>query len=109
MVEHPQAPVTNHLLELPVSGEFKEEIIRARKIRIYRTTSQKESLEKWFGCQRFMYDRALKLHRDGMEMSVKALRQTLLNRDTDVLEPQEEWLSEYNNDLKSEALRDIVK
>ena len=33
----------------------------------------------------------------------------MLNRDTNILEPQEQWLNDYNYDLKDEALRDLVK
>ena len=109
VVKHPQVPVINDSLNLPLSNGVKEEITRARKIRIYPTNSQKETLKKWFGCQRYIYNRALKLHRDGMAMTIKGLRQTLLNRDTNILEPQEQWLNDYSYDLKDEALRDLVK
>ena len=44
-----------------------------------------------------------------MAMTIKGLRQTLLNRDTNILEPQELWLNDHICDLKDEALHEMVK
>lgn len=109
VVKHPQAPIINNSLDLPLSSGVKEKMIRARKIRIYPTTTQKETLKKWFGCQRYIYNKALKMHNDGMLINIKILREKLLNKKTSVLEPEEQWLFDYNYDLKDEALRDLVK
>ncbi|CCE90908.1 RNA-guided endonuclease InsQ/TnpB family protein TDEL_0C00190 [Torulaspora delbrueckii] len=109
VIKHPQAPIINDSLNLPLSSGVEEELIRARKIRIYPTNSQKETLKKWFGCHRYIYNKALKMHKDGVLMNIKILREKLLNKKTSALTPEEQWLSEYNYDLKDEALRDLVK
>ena len=109
VVEHPQAPIMNNSVSLPLSSGVKKELIRARKIRIYPTTYQKEALKKWFGCQRYIYNRALKMYNDGIPIGIKTLREQLLNKNTNVLEPWEQWLNEYQYDLKDESLRDLIK
>ena len=109
IVKHKQVLITNDSLDLPLKVHIEKELTRARHIRLYPTTSQQETLRKWFGTQRYVYNRALKLHHEGQPMNIKTLRQMLINKDINILEPHEQWLKEYNYDLKSEALRDLVK
>lgn len=77
IVKHKQAPIINNSLDLPPKGNSEKEILRARDIRIYPTAAQQETLRKWFGTQRYLYNRALKLHREGLPMKIKTLRMTL--------------------------------
>ncbi|KAK9364918.1 putative transposase DNA-binding domain-containing protein [Lipomyces kononenkoae] len=63
--------------------------MRALKIRLFPTKSQKETLRQWFGTQQ--------------------LRAVLLNSETNKLDDTEKWLEEYEYDLKDEAIRDFMK
>ncbi|KAK9236131.1 hypothetical protein V1525DRAFT_389788 [Lipomyces kononenkoae] len=67
--------------------------LRALKICLFPTTSQKETLRKWFGAQRYN----------------KELRAVPLNSKTNKLKDSEKWLDEYQYDLKDEAIRDFMK
>lgn len=49
------------------------------------------------------------MHREGQPMITKTLRQKLINIDTRILEPHEQWLNDYHYILKDEALRDFVE
>lgn len=108
IVKHKQAPLVNDSLDLPPKVNSEKEILRARHVRLYPTASQQETLRKWFGTQRYLYNRALKMHRDGQPMNIKTLRLKLTNNDTNILEPHEQWPNEYHYTLKDEALRDLV-
>ncbi|KAK9324823.1 hypothetical protein V1517DRAFT_365833 [Lipomyces orientalis] len=74
--------------------------MRARKIRVFPTTSQKETLRQCFGTQRYIYNKCA---------AVKELRGVLLNSETNTLDDNEKWLDQYEYDLKDEAIRDFMK
>ncbi|KAK9320138.1 hypothetical protein V1517DRAFT_348451 [Lipomyces orientalis] len=63
--------------------------IRARKIRLFPTTSQKETLRQWFGTQRHIYNKCVALVREGMKPTQKELRAVLLNSGTNTLDDRE--------------------
>ena len=85
IIKHKQAPIINDSLDLPPKVNSEREILRARHIRIYPTAAQQETLRKWFGTQRYLYNRALKLHREGLPMNIKTLRMKLTNNNTNIL------------------------
>ncbi|KAK9317851.1 hypothetical protein V1522DRAFT_147857 [Lipomyces starkeyi] len=58
---------------------------RTRKMRLFPTTSQKETLRQWFGTQRYIYNKCVALVRDGMKPTQKKLRAVLLNSETNTL------------------------
>ncbi|KAK9360723.1 hypothetical protein V1504DRAFT_131846 [Lipomyces starkeyi] len=58
---------------------------RARKMRLFPTTSQKETLRQWFGTQRYIYNKCVALVREGMKPMQKKLRAVLLNSETNTL------------------------
>ncbi|KAK9327135.1 hypothetical protein V1520DRAFT_66451 [Lipomyces starkeyi] len=65
---------------------------RARKMRLFPTTSQKETLttsqkealRQWFGTQHYIYNKCVALVREGMKPTQK-LRAVLLNSETNTL------------------------
>ncbi|KAK9256945.1 hypothetical protein V1507DRAFT_167190 [Lipomyces tetrasporus] len=69
--------------------------MRARKIRLFPTTSQKETLRQWFGAQRYIYHKCVALVRGRMKPTQKELRAVLLNSETNTLDDNEKWLDEY--------------
>ncbi|KAK9359191.1 hypothetical protein V1504DRAFT_441502 [Lipomyces starkeyi] len=68
-----------------------------RKIRLFPTTSQKETLRQWFGAQR------------RHEANAERTACFLLNSKTSQLNDSEKWLEQYEYDLKDEAIRDFMK
>ncbi|KAJ8100543.1 hypothetical protein POJ06DRAFT_290410 [Lipomyces tetrasporus] len=64
--------------------------MRARKIRLFPTRSQKEILRQWFGAQRYIYNKCA---------SLKELRAVLLNSETNTLNDNEKWLDEYRSNM----------
>ncbi|KAK9349556.1 hypothetical protein V1523DRAFT_400024, partial [Lipomyces doorenjongii] len=90
-------------------GDDDGDKMRARKIRVFPTTAQKETLRQWFGAQRYIYNKCVTLIRGGMKPTQKELRAVLLNSKTNTLSETEKWLDEYEYDLKDEAIRDFMK
>ncbi|KAK9491216.1 hypothetical protein V1508DRAFT_328554, partial [Lipomyces doorenjongii] len=89
-------------------GDDDANKMRVRKIRVFPTTAQKETLRQWFGAQRYIYNKCVMQIRGGMKPSQKELRAVLLNSKTNTLNETEKWLDEYAYDLKDEAIRDFM-
>ncbi|KAK9323412.1 hypothetical protein V1517DRAFT_352257 [Lipomyces orientalis] len=83
--------------------------MRARKIRLFPTTAQKETLRQWFGAQCYIYNKCVAVVRAGMKPTQKELRFVLLNSETNTLDDNEKWLDQYQYDLKDEAIRDFIR
>ena len=83
----------------------KEPAGKSKHIRIYPTILQKEILNKWFGCSRFIYNQCIKLVNNGIcTNNIASLREKIINSKTNLYKHLE-WLNEYNYDLKDEAIR----
>ncbi|KAK9483615.1 hypothetical protein V1527DRAFT_498303 [Lipomyces starkeyi] len=67
------------------AGGNRAYIDRDRKMRLFPTTSQKETLRQWFGTQRYIYIKCVALVREGMKPTQKKLRSVLLNSETNTL------------------------
>ncbi|KAK9325448.1 hypothetical protein V1517DRAFT_177160 [Lipomyces orientalis] len=91
----------------PTEGRASK--MRAQKIRLFPTTSQKETLRQWFGAQRYIYNKCVAAVRAGMKPTQKELRTVLLNSETNTLDDNEKWLDQYEYDLKDEVIRDFMK
>ncbi|KAK9488751.1 hypothetical protein V1527DRAFT_516603 [Lipomyces starkeyi] len=73
--------------------------IRARKILLFPTTSQKKTVRQWFGAQRYIYNKCVALVREEMKPSQKELRAVLRNSEANTLDYK----------LKDEAIRDFME
>ena len=94
----------------PASTDGKEEpcLVRGRQIRLFPTAEQRETLRKWMGMQRFVYNHALSNISSGeWEANLKFLREVFIKNKN--LVGSLEWLKEYDFDLRDEALRDLIK
>ncbi|KAK9235453.1 hypothetical protein V1525DRAFT_421332 [Lipomyces kononenkoae] len=80
---------------------------RRQRICLFPTTSQKETLRKWVGAQRYIYNKCVALVQGGMRPTQTELRAVLLNSKTNQLKDSEKWLEQYEYDLKDEAIRDF--
>ena len=86
----------------------KEEAGKSRRIRIYPTKTQKETLNKWFGCSRYIYNQCVKLVSEEIcDDKIDSLRNKIINEETNIYKHQK-WLSDYHYDLKDEAIRNYL-
>ncbi|KAK9248491.1 hypothetical protein V1506DRAFT_529102, partial [Lipomyces tetrasporus] len=74
LITSPQNTMTDE--QQPTEGGGNK--LRSWKIRLFPTTSQKETLRQWFGTQRYIYNRSVALVREGMKPTQKELRAVLL-------------------------------
>ena len=82
---------------------------KSKHLKVYPTTIQKEILNKWFGCSRFIYNQCIKLVNNNIcTNSLDSLRIKIINSNTSIYKHLD-WLNEYCYDLKDEAIRDYLK
>lgn len=83
----------------------------AQKIRIYPKKSQQQTLNKWFGLQRWVYNKCLAQHKENIRNEIKttvgSLRTNIINNSN--FENSNTWVLDYNYDLRDEAIRDFIK
>ena len=83
--------------------------MRAYKIRIYPTPSQRQTLKEWFGVRRWIYNTCLHyIKTEKTKISLKALREMFI-KNHNYSTPDKEWMLKYTFDLRDEALRDLMK
>ena len=90
----------------------KEKAAKSMKIRIYPTMTQKVTLSKWLGLQRWVYNQCLSYLNEykktsGTIPSIKKFREEVINDKNFINKNQ--WVKEYNYDLRDESLRDFLK
>jgi len=86
----------------------KQNAGKAKHIRIYPTKSQKETLNKWFGCSRYIYNQCVKLVSEKKcDNKIDCLRNKIINEETNIYKDIK-WLKEYHYDLKDEAIRNYL-
>ncbi|KAK9324253.1 hypothetical protein V1517DRAFT_337068 [Lipomyces orientalis] len=85
LITSPQIPMADEQ-QCTEGGGSK---MRARKIRLFPTTSQKETLRQWFGAQRYIYNKCVAVVRAGMKPAQKELRAVLLDSETNTLDDNE--------------------
>lgn len=77
------------------------------KIRIYPTKEQRETISKWLGVQRWIYNRCLYLiNEKKAKATQKDLRDKVVN-DKNFLK-ENTWMLDYEYDLRDEAMRDFL-
>jgi putative transposase len=80
---------------------------KARKIRLYPTKQEKETLLRWIGAARWTYNRCVEAVRsEDVPRNKKALRAVALNRDAPDLPA---WLHEVPYDVRDEGMNDLLK
>lgn len=83
----------------------------SKKIVIYPTKSQRETLKKWIGLQRWVYNQCLIRHLENQKNNKKTtlsdLRTNIINNRN--FEIENTWVKEYEYDLRDEAVRDFIK
>ncbi len=115
--EQKQTKTNNEKIEINVKekitkDEIKTKAGKAKRIRIYPTLEQRKILKKWFGCSRYIYNKGLEYFNnvytnEKREPNIKELRDKIINKHN--YTNDNEWLKEYDYDLKDEALRDLLK
>ena len=86
----------------------KESANSSIKIRIYPTKEQKQTLNKWFGVRRFIYNKCLaSIKKKECKENLKDLRNKNIYNSN--YETKDSWMLDYNYDLRDEALRDLMK
>jgi IS605 OrfB family transposase len=88
-----------------------EEQFTATKLRIYPNKEQKQTLEKWFGASRFIYNNCLSYINDnsGVKgiMTIKNLRTKFVNNENFTI--KNKWMIDIPYDIRDEAVRDLKK
>ena len=83
--------------------------MKAHKLRVFPTPSQKATLVQWIGAARFTYNACLSAIKSGqIGRSKAALRQYALNADSPLLR-EHPWLAETPYDLRDEAMADLLE
>jgi transposase len=97
-------PKTEHV---QVEVDTKPLAEKARKIRVYPDIEQKQTISKWLGVQRWIYNKALnEIKTNNCKVSLKELREKVINNVN--FETENTWMLDYEYDLRDEALRDLV-
>jgi IS605 OrfB family transposase len=80
---------------------------KSKHIQVYFNPEQKKTLKKWLGVTRFIYNKCLAIIRETNNTTLKFLRSKVINNENYINENQ--WMLEYNYDLRDEALQDLLK
>lgn len=115
--EKKEANKLKKLLKIKEKNPAYEEIPKdspgkAKKIRIYPTIEQKQTLNKWFGCRRWIYNKCLYYYKttyknENRKPKLQELRDKFI-KDANY-EIENTWMLDYEFDLRDEALRDLMK
>lgn len=94
------------------AGPMVEEDIRARKIRLYPNKTQVQTLLKWMGVCRYVYNHALaSIKRGENKYNFQQLRNEFVThkRAGVINDKVHDWMLEVPKDIRAGALRDLVK
>lgn len=80
---------------------------RAYKYRIYPNKTQKELIQKTFGCTRFVYNYFLDLRIKEYQNEKKSLSYNDMSRSLTLLKGEFEWLKEPDKDSLQKSLKDL--
>lgn len=84
-----------------------ENPLRARRIRVYPTPEQEQVILKWFGACRIVYNQGVEMTRDdASQVSITTLRERTKSDENKEKHP---WLFKVPEDVRSGALRDLIK
>ena len=80
---------------------------KTKKIRIYPTKEQKETLNKWFGISRWIYNKCIDVVKTKKcKANQTDLRKHLINNEN--YKNENTWCLDYHYDLKDEAMRTFL-
>ena len=81
---------------------------RSKKVRVYPTLKQKETLNSWFGCARWTYNECVKIIKSKKVKANKgALRKACVNNDN--FKDKDQWVTETPYEIRDAAMDDVVK
>lgn len=83
------------------------EIVKSYKFRLYPNESQKQMIEKTFGCKRFVYNHFLAKSIEDYQSSGKSNSYNQNSRDLTSLKKELIWLAEVDSWATQNALRDL--
>lgn len=83
---------------------------KARKIKLFPTTKQKQVLNKWIGTARWTYNQSVDaVVNKKVELTIKTLRATVVNNDLYEKSTDKKWVLETPYDIRDDAVRDFIK
>ncbi|CAG8511482.1 1786_t:CDS:2 [Gigaspora margarita] len=86
----------------------KEVAGKVKKIKLFPTQKQRETLIKWFGTARWTYNQALSaVEKDGVSQNKKALRAMCVN--SELFQNENKWVLETPYDIRDEGMNDLLK
>jgi putative transposase len=78
-----------------------------KKVQLYPTQTQRETLNKWFGTARWTYNRCVTAVKEGEPRNKKCLRAKCVNNVN--FETEFTWVKEVPYDIRDEAMNDLLK
>jgi putative transposase len=88
--------------------ELKDNAGKAYKIKVYPDKTQKQILKEWFGVRRWVYNNCLdKINSKTVKPTLSELRKHVINNCN--FEEKNQWMLNYEYDLRDEAVRDLLK
>ena len=82
---------------------------RAKKIRLYPTTKQRQVLVQWFGASRWTYNQCVHgIEEEGVAKNKKALRDYCINESTH-LRQKTPWVLDTQYAIRNESMCDVLK
>lgn len=96
----------NEAKKAPIKKE-KSDINSVKHIQLSLSQEQKSILKRWFGLQRWIYNKCLEKIKNNKITTLKALRSAVINEIN--YNEHNKWVKEYHYDLRDEALRDLLK
>jgi transposase len=90
-----------------IDRTLKDNAGKSKHIRVYFDIEQKKTIKKWLGVTRFIYNKCLEIIKSNSNWSIKYLREKIINNAN--YKNKNQWMLEYNYDLRDEALSDLLK
>ncbi len=88
----------------------KEPCGKSIKIKLYPNKAQKDTLQKWFGSSRYIYNKCLDYiikKKDTKLLNKKNLRSLFINNEN--YQTENKWLLDIPYDIRDEAMNDLLK
>lgn len=87
------------------------EYLKAKKIKLYPTTQEKQKLKQWFGASRWTYNKCLEWVKSdeskANKLNKKILREKFVNQNSTHEKP--DYVKEVPYDIRDEAMADLIK
>lgn len=96
------------IMECAVPKTEKREILKARKIKLYPSTQEKQTLNQWFGAARWTYNQCVQAFREKAKdetLDKKTLRPRFVNHNTE----KPDYVKKVPYDVRDEAMADVLK